>query len=219
MKRIASLFCTVLTLLSICTIPASAHEECSFSKNHVPYKVTFSNSIDEHDAAIVAKHAFLASNIQPKAILSYKYMEDGSAECVGEPTEDEFFARIVTNIVTLPAGAQVENLKGVSGEITQSTEWDVSATASFPIKVVEAEVKGQHKTTETITISASDEWTIRYTEPGTYKATWYMIGYTYPVYGNCRMTATDSNDGKVDYMLMGYVTFPTTGVNVHITKK
>ena len=37
MKRIASLFCTVLILLSICTIPASAHEECSFSKNHVPY--------------------------------------------------------------------------------------------------------------------------------------------------------------------------------------
>ena len=35
MKRIASLFCTVLILLSICTIPASAHEECSFSKNHV----------------------------------------------------------------------------------------------------------------------------------------------------------------------------------------
>ena len=47
MKRIASLFCTVLILLSICTIPASAHEECSFSKNHVPYKVTFSNSIDD----------------------------------------------------------------------------------------------------------------------------------------------------------------------------
>jgi hypothetical protein len=74
MKRIASLFCTVLILLSICTIPASAHEECSFSKNHVPYKVTFSNSIDEHDAAIAAKHAFLASNIQPKAILSYQDM-------------------------------------------------------------------------------------------------------------------------------------------------
>lgn len=53
MKRIASLFCTVLTLLSICTIPASAHEECSFSKNHVPYKVTFSNSIDEDRKSVV----------------------------------------------------------------------------------------------------------------------------------------------------------------------
>lgn len=45
MKRIASLFCTVLILLSICTIPASAHEECSFSKNHVPYKVTFPTAL------------------------------------------------------------------------------------------------------------------------------------------------------------------------------
>ena len=61
MKRIASLFCTVLILLSTFYLyyPCIAHEECSFSKNHVPYKVTFSNSIDEHDAAIAAKHTFL----------------------------------------------------------------------------------------------------------------------------------------------------------------
>ena len=222
MKRLFGFLLTATMLVSLCTFPTYALEEGSSQESiRVPQMFACSGSIEEaaEARAALSEKPLIDAGISPRVFISATYMNDGSAKLSANRMYDEYYAHIVTNIVTFPEGAKVDHVKGISGEVTKGTTWSLEGGISAPIKVLEASLSGSYNTTETITIRASDEFAVSYEEPGTYIAEFYMIGDTYYVEGNCRLETTDINNGKIENTIMGQVTFPTQGINMEITKR
>ena len=216
MKKIFSLVCVLAMLLSISVVPAAAsgNEDAAI---RVPEKITWFDSTEALQDA-VNERGNDDSQIMPMVLIGYEYCEDKSAK-LGSMTKDLYYAEITTRAVTLPEGAKVHYVRGITAEKTETTAWDVDSTVSFPIKVVEIEINGQYQEQKTAKITATESWEITYETPGQYIATWYMIGNKYNVTGNCKIISTDGNDGTiVKNHIMGYFTVPTDGIHIAIVK-
>lgn len=210
-KRLHKLFLATLVSVLCFVISVSAIENPTMKTAN---SISYYDSIEEQqDEARQNDDVNMES--QPRTILSYEYVNDGSASLKGLtllPT----YSRISGTMVTVAPGSTVEYVKGVSGTTTKTTSWSVDGKASFPIKIVEAEVKGSYRSSETVTTTSSESWQVKLNDPGRYTITWYMIGHKYQVFGNCKMVTTDINDGKIMSTIMGSVTFPTNEIHMEI---
>lgn len=215
MKRIVSLICAVSMLFSLCVISADAYND-SESTIRIPDSITWFGN-DPTSQSDESQQSDNELRVQPRILFGYTYMNDDSAAMGSTPTKDLFYEEIVTRAVSFPEGANVTFIRGLSAETTTTTSWDIAASVTFPIKEVEIALTGEYRKSKTVKINASEEWKVEYTIPGQYIATWYVIGHKYPVTGNCKISSSDGNDGKIQKMIMGYITIPTNGVNLDIT--
>lgn len=213
-KKYISRLIAVASVLSLSLgISASAAD---MSNIKIPDSVSYFDSIEDENAAILSDNDSIPA-AQPRTILSYVYQYDNSARLQNFDQLNRY-ARISGTAITIPAGSTAEYVKSSSGSVTKETAWGVSAQANFSIKLVEAEVRGNYDHKTTASTTSAEQWTVNLTQPGTYNITWYMIGHKYGVWGNCKFTTTDQNDGKIMDTLLGYVTFPTKEVHMDIAK-
>ncbi|WOO34908.1 hypothetical protein R2R35_13985 [Anaerocolumna sp. AGMB13020] len=120
--------------------------------------------------------------------------------------------------VSYVKGASPTYTLSVSKEATSSHEFSVSGSAKFNVKVVEAEVKGGYKYTDTTKITKGESWQCGFSAPGLYNLSWYQRAHQYEVHGKCKYITTDADNGTIKLAYMGRITFPTSEVHFEVTK-
>lgn len=215
-KIMRKFLATTLIATLLCTLSVPA-----FAEVRVPDSVSYNGVLPDGTKAVseMIQREPALDNQKERVLIGYEYV----------PGYDE-----LRNMVIIPEYAYIwgTSIKFVAGtkpyyKLTSthtkvsSSEWQLQANLGSKFNIASAKANltttGGYKSSQSVTITAGQEWKVDLTDPGEYFLNWYQRAHQYAAYCGANYITTDSNDGKFTKIYIGDALFPANEVHLDVS--